>query len=309
MVRYVCSAPGKIILFGEHFVVHGSKAILCAIDKRVRVTAHSQRNNTISIKSNLLSAKLNPDVPYALMDRRTRPFYYIAQSLGVRNVVINIHSRLPSGAGLGSSSACCVATAGAVLPMSDTNRSVLDVSVNAERTIQPNSSGADCAVCAQGGMLEYVKGDTPKQLHASIPKDLKLVVSNSGIYHNTGEMVERVRRLALRRPEQFEALSKRADHLVLTAMNNMNDIQKLGQLATDNQLLLEKIGVSNNKIRQMIRIANRHSYGSKITGAGGGGCIMAISDDTNADDTLSALTDAGYDSFIARITKLGASSA
>ena len=53
---------------------------------------------------------------------------------------------------------------------------------------------------AQGGMLEYVKGDTPKQLHASIPKDLKLVVSNSGIYHNTGEMVERGQTLGTEAP-------------------------------------------------------------------------------------------------------------
>lgn len=306
MARQVCSAPGKIILFGEHFVVHGSKAILCAIDKRVRVTAQRQGRNTISIKSNMLSTKLHPNIPYRIVDKRTRPFYYIAQSLGITNVAINIHSDLPSGAGLGSSSACCVATAGAVLSLSDIKRSILDVSINAERTIQPNSSGADCAVCTHGGIVEYVKDTPPKQLRIPIPKDLKLIVADSGINHNTGEMVERVRHIAQKHPKEFSALSKKADSLVQMVTDSIDDIPKLGHLARSNQLLLERIGISNNALRQMIQIADRHSYGSKITGAGGGGCIVAISDETNAHSTLNALTDAGYNSFVAQITKTGA---
>lgn len=307
MARQVCSAPGKIILFGEHFVVHGSKAMLCAIDRRVKVTAQRQGSNTILIKSNMLSAKLRPNIPHMSVDRRTRPFYYIAQSLGITDVAISIHSDLPSGAGLGSSSACCVATAGAILPISGMNRSTLEISINAERTIQPNSSGADCAICTHGGIVEYVKGTPLRHIQTPIPKDLKLVVANSGTNHNTGEMVARVRHVYQKYPKEFALLSKKADNLVQMAMNSIDDIPKIGYLATNNQILLEKIGVSNNTLRQMIRIANRHSYGSKITGAGGGGCIVAISDETNARSTLAALTDAGYDSFIAQITKTGVS--
>lgn len=306
MTRQVCSAPGKIILFGEHFVVHGSRAVLCAIDKRVRVTAQRLERNTISIKSNMFSAKLRPNIPHMIVDKRTRPFYYVVQSLGITDAAISIYSDLPSGAGLGSSSACCVATAGAVLPLSGMNRSILDVSIDAERTIQPNSSGADCAVCTHGGVVEYAKGTTLKQLHTPIPKNLKLIVANSGINHNTGEMVARVRHVYQKYPKEFSELSKKADSLAQMAMNSINNIPKLGYLATNNQLLLERIGISNNTLRNMIRIADRHSYGSKITGAGGGGCIVAISDETNAHSTLAALENAGYDSFIAQITETGA---
>ncbi|MXX20231.1 MAG: mevalonate kinase [Cenarchaeum sp. SB0665_bin_23] len=307
MMRQVCSAPGKIILFGEHFVVYNSRAILCAIDKRVEVTAQRRRNNTISIKSNMLSASIRPSTPHMVVDKRTRPFYYIAQSLGMADVEINIRSSLPSGAGLGSSSACCVATAGAVLPLSGMNRSILDVSIEAERTIQPSSSGADCAVCTHGGLIEYAIGTPPRQLDTPIPSDLKLIVANSGVNHNTGEMVARVRHVYKKYPKKFTILSKKADSLTSLAMDSINDIPKLGYLAASNQLLLEKIGISNNTLRQMIRIADRHSYGSKITGSGGGGCIVAITDDTNAHSTLMALSDAGYDSFVARITRTGAS--
>lgn len=306
-MRHRCSAPGKIILFGEHFVVHDSRAVLCAIDRRVTAGAQKHPSAMISVNSEVLSARLPPNLPYAEVDRRARPFYYIARSLGATGMAINIHSDLPAGAGLGSSSACCVAAAGAIISLYNSRRTILDVSVRAERTVQPRSSGADCAVCAGGGMMVYRRRSAPKRCAEKLPENLRLVVSHSGITHSTVEMVEQVRRMACAEPRRFAGLARRADALVDSAVSSMNDIQELGRLATQNQALLEEIGVSNSVMRRMIRIADRHSYGSKITGAGGGGCIVAVSDDANAGDAISALKNAGYDSFAVKVTPTGAS--
>ena len=108
------SAPGKVILFGEHFVVYGIKAILCAIDKRVTVTAEKTNERKISIYSKIGELILEPGKSIAEINSPLKPFYYLAdkaiknQDVGLK---IEIKSEIPLGAGLGSSSACCVAGA------------------------------------------------------------------------------------------------------------------------------------------------------------------------------------------------------
>ena len=102
------SAPGKVILFGEHFVVYGVKAILCAINKRVTVTAEKIKEEKISIKSNIGDLELELNKPISEINSPLKPFYYLAnkmiqnQSTGIE---IKIESDIPLGAGLGSSSA------------------------------------------------------------------------------------------------------------------------------------------------------------------------------------------------------------
>ena len=111
------SAPGKIILFGEHFVVYGIKSILCAINKRITVIAEKITEEKIHIKSDIFDVTLEPNKPISEIDFRLRPFYYLAnkaiqnQNTGIK---IKIESEIPLGVGLGSSSACCVAGAAAI---------------------------------------------------------------------------------------------------------------------------------------------------------------------------------------------------
>ena len=74
---------------------------------------------------------------------------------------------------------------------------------------------------------------------------------------------------------------------------------------TENQGYLETIGVSNEKLRSMIDIANKTSYGSKITGAGGGGCIISLADEQNLDSTIRNLQENNYDCFSTKIDSKG----
>lgn len=301
------SAPGKVILFGEHFVVYGSPAILCAIDLRVTVKATPNSACAVSIRSILGSANVCLDMDPALVAPLLRPFHHVAAYRGC-GMHMEICSDIPIGAGLGSSSACCVAAAGAVLYdgircMPD---DILGLSLAAERSVYRKSSGADCAASVFGGAIEYTKDTGP--VRRDVRPGIRLVVADSKVPHSTAQMVMSVGKLASQKPEYFKSMILEAADISGRALDAIRsgDTSEVGHLASQNQHLLERIGVSSSRLRDMIRLADRHSYGSKITGAGGGGCIVAITDDANYDETMTALADQGYPTYGVCIDKDGA---
>jgi mevalonate kinase len=305
MESFGYAAPGKAILFGEHFVVYGARAVMCAIDRRVVAESCRRDGHTLSVMSTLESADLPLDAPTGSIPATLRPFHHIARSLGCGGATLRICSEVPAGAGLGSSSACCVAAAGSLAALSGMSVDIMDLAVAAERSSYPGSSGADCAACMRGGVLSYVKGAPSAGTHTDdVPSDLRLVIADSGIIHNTKEMVDLVGRGARTDPAGFTASMARANTISSEALEALaaGDIPGLGRLATENQALLETLGVSNGVLRHMVRVADRHSYGSKITGAGGGGCIVAMADPSNAAATVAALAAEGYNAFEAQIS-------
>ncbi|MCS5530395.1 MAG: mevalonate kinase, partial [Candidatus Nitrosopelagicus sp.] len=113
-MKSIASAPGKIILFGEHFVVHGTPAILAAINKRVTVTSAFTDNNIIKINSELGTLEVPISSSHEEVKNEFRPFVYLANKMidsnqNVNGLEITLDSDIPIGVGLGSSSACCVA--------------------------------------------------------------------------------------------------------------------------------------------------------------------------------------------------------
>lgn len=299
---FAYEAPGKAILFGEHFVVHGARAVVCSIDRRVVAESRVSGRRVLSVRSTLQSADMPLDAPAGSVPRVLRPFHHMAVSLNCGGALLNLRSNIPVGSGLGSSSACCVAAAGSLLALCEAPANMLDVAVAAERSVYPDSSGVDCAACMRGGAMSYVKGFPP--VTSAYPPDLRLVIADSGVAHSTPQMVTQVGMLAGADPAAFSALMAEADAVSAEALERMEcgDIRGLGHLATKNQALLERVGVSNDTLRRMVRVANGHSYGSKITGAGGGGCIVAFADASNAAKTVSALAGAGYHTFVAQIS-------
>jgi mevalonate kinase len=154
------SAPGKVILFGEHFVVYGVKAILCAINRRVTVTAEKIDGEKISIKSNMGDLVLEPNKPILEINSPLKPFYYLANKMlqsqnQTTGIEIIVESDIPIGVGLGSSSACCVAGAAAIsrLFVETPKEEILKLAIAAEKTIFQNTSGADCTVCTYGCII------------------------------------------------------------------------------------------------------------------------------------------------------------
>jgi len=196
-LKSIASAPAKIILFGEHFVVHGTKAILAAIDKRVTVTSAFTDNNIIRVNSELGTLDVPVSSPYEEVKSEFRPFVYLANEMitsnqNVNGLEITINSDIPIGVGLGSSSACCVAATASIsgLFKEVSSEENLKMSIKAEKTIFPDTSGADCTVCTYGGIIEYDKiNGSKKNTDAS---NLNLLITNSMIPHSTKRSVEKV---------------------------------------------------------------------------------------------------------------------
>ena len=307
-MKSIASAPAKIILFGEHFVVHGTKAILAAIDKRVTVTTTFTENKTIKINSELGTIEVPISSSHEEVKNEFRPFVYLANKIinsdqNVSGLEITIDSDIPIGVGLGSSSACCVAAVASICGLFKelSSEEILKMSIEAEKTIFPDTSGADCAVCTYGGMIE----------HPSIEKidntfDLNLLIANSMIPHNTKNSVEKVNKFKENDEERFSQLCNLETKLideVITAMKN-NDATTFGLKMSENQKYLEEIQVSNDTLRGMISSLKEISLGTKITGAGDGGCIIALVKNENM-DKVPALLPKDKECFSAKIDTKG----
>ena len=310
-MKSIASAPAKIILFGEHFVVHGTKAILAAIDKRVTVTSAFTDNNIIRVNSELGTLNVPVSSPYEEVKSEFRPFVYLANEMitsnqNVNGLEITINSDIPIGVGLGSSSACCVAATASIsgLFKEVSSEENLKMSIEAEKTIFPDTSGADCTVCTYGGIIEYDKiNGSKKNTDAS---NLNLLITNSMIPHSTKRSVERVSKFKEDDEERFSQLcaleTKLIDEVNIALKNK--DLITLGLKMSENQKYLEEIQVSNDTLRGMIGSLKEISLGAKITGAGDGGCVIALVKDENL-DKVPALLGKDKEYFSAKIDTNG----
>jgi len=310
-LKSIASAPGKIILFGEHFVVHGTKAILVAIDKRVTVTSTFTENKTLKINSQLGTLEVPISSSHEEAKSEFKPFIYLANKMinshqDVNGLEITINSDIPIGVGLGSSSACCVAATASISGLFKelSSEENLKMSIEAEKTIFPDTSGADCTVCTYGGIIEYDKiNGSEKNTDAS---NLNLLIVNSMIPHSTKRSVEKVSKFKESNEDRFSQLCVSETKLigeVNLALKN-KDLITLGLKMSENQKYLEEIQVSNDTLHDMISSLKEISLGAKITGAGDGGCIIALVKDENL-DKVPALLGKDKECFSAKIDTRG----
>ena len=284
----IAKAPGKIILFGEHFVVHGNRAILGAIDKYATVTSEKTNTENILISSSLGQASIQKDQDVDKVEKKFRPFFYIAKQVITKNnfdkgISIKIESDIPIGAGLGSSSACCVATAASILNLFDKSdeKEILELSIQAEKTIFTNSSGADCTVSVHGGIIEYQKKEGFSKI--DIENELNFLIIDSEQVHATDKVVEQVKKFKEENNNIFLELCSEEERLITKALDSMknNDLETIGKCMAQNQMYLEQIGVSNDTLLSITKEIEKITFGAKITGAGDGGCIIALTEKDN----------------------------
>jgi len=310
-LKSIASAPGKIILFGEHFVIHGTPAILAAIDKRVTVTSTFTENKILKINSQLGTLEVPISSSHEKAKSEFKPFIYLANKMinshqDVNGLEITINSDIPIGVGLGSSSACCVAATASISGLFKelSSEENLKMSIEAEKTIFPDTSGADCTVCTYGGIIEYDKiNGSEKNTDAS---NLNLLIANSMIPHSTKRSVEKVSKFKESNEDRFSQLCVSETKLigeVNLALKN-KDLITLGLKMSENQKYLEEIQVSNDTLHDMISSLKEISLGAKITGAGDGGCIIALVKDENL-DKVPALLGKDKECFSAKIDTRG----
>jgi mevalonate kinase len=285
------SAPAKVILFGEHFVVYKNPAIVAAINKRIQVHAQVNDNSLINIKSADNSLSVPTTSNEVLVKARDRSLSFLYPTLKcVKHVLsekdnlkvginLDIDSQVPYGEGLGSSAALCVATVGALYCLfSDRDRKqIYETAKIMEQNIHMNSSGVDCYVSTFGGIVNYEPDKGFSNIRTK--KNFTLLIGTTGLKHSTGEVVSQIKHFKEKNSTLFRDLSSKAQMICKRAMNSMlegNEVE-LGNLLTENHKLLNALGVSHPMIEKLIeRCLNNGAIGAKLTGAGRGGAVIAL---------------------------------
>jgi mevalonate kinase len=248
------SAPGKVFLFGEHAVVYGKPGIAMAIRPRVFVTVRRSKHPP-RVKSPYIESCFS--------------------ELGVKGSVY-INSQLPSSAGLGSSAAVTVATLSAIndeFGLNQTKEEIADLAHAIEKKVQGKASPTDTYVSSFGGMV-LIKGNQKRILP---PQNLQIVVGNSLVSHSTTRMVEMVATFKNKDPRIANPVLDAIEGVTMKAVHFLSNPKVLGNYMDINHALLEALGVSHPQLNRMV-MASRAAgaYGAKLTGAGGGGCMIAL---------------------------------
>jgi len=318
----VASAPAKIILFGEHFVVYGEPAIVLAIDKRAYATVDHSDDKHLHVRSanlNLRGCFEDGVFKVEQGDAREAKLKFepvkvavekvLAQSKNRVGLNIEINSTVPVGAGLGSSAAVVAAVTyavGSLLNVKMSKEDIFRITLEAERIVHGTPSGVDPAIATFGGAMLFQTdtGFKPFEVKTQIP----LVIGDTGVARSTKVQVDRVRTVTENYPQIVEQMQRAAREIVLRAMDafKRNDLKTLGDLMNFNQALLYGLGVSDESLEWLINAAKKAgALGAKLTGAGGGGCMIALANDEKLQEVLEAIMRAGGRPFMARKTDEG----
>ncbi|HSV42649.1 MAG TPA: mevalonate kinase [Methanomassiliicoccales archaeon] len=275
------SAPGKVILLGEHAVVFGYPAISMAVDLRLRLQVTPGAHFTLN--DHHLSAKSHAYICQALTDQ------WVGGPLAIRT-----DSDFPSGSGLGSSAAVSVSMLAALHELNHeqfNEANIAQGAFNIESVVQGRASPIDTSTSAHGhgimidrkpgeGLLWHIKRDTREWYihHCEVP-EMTLVVGFTGINAPTGPQVAKVKRYfdknTFAREVVAEIGSLTSDGLKCL---RQNDRVGLGRLMTRDHKMLAILGVSCKALDKLVQASMPYSYGAKLTGSGGGGSMIALTD-------------------------------
>ncbi|XP_057305189.1 mevalonate kinase-like isoform X2 [Hydractinia symbiolongicarpus] len=333
--KVTTSAPGKIILCGEHAVVYGKEAIACSLNLRttccIELLSNSQFEinvpgldlqkcwNITEIYQLYDTAKIDPTHPeihkeneafVKLLENEEKNLQKLSLHIilmlyicigssfkdktGLR---ITLTSQLPIGGGLGSSASFAVAVSSALLVLygvisskqdewSDSHYKLIsDWSYQAETIIHGTPSGIDNSVATYGHCVGFKAGHVDLLTNLSFMK-LDVLVVNTKIPRSTRELVGAVREKREKFPELFESIFNSIDCItrsfkeilleISRGSNNARIYKNLKDLISINGHLLEGIGVGHECISSVVTTCSKYGLGSKLTGAGGGGCVFAL---------------------------------
>lgn len=291
MRSIVVSAPGKLMLFGEHAVVEGFPCIVTAIDKRMKVTITPLSINQLQINASEVRLP-NYNKSFAKVGTGDIPREAIFIEMAIKNVLllvaekqkiftglhITTSSEFSSEFGFGSSSAvtvCTVAGIVSLLDLSFTKKEIFDICYRTILEIQGIGSGFDIAAAIYGKTLYFVMGG--KKIEELEIAEIPLLIGYSGVKADTVTLMKQVveKNSLHTRMMVYEQIG----HIVEKAKQSMlqGNWKQVGSLMKKNQQLLQILGVSTQKLNTMIHVAQKKgAYGAKVSGAGGGDCMISL---------------------------------
>ena len=277
---YRASAPGKFVILGEHAVVYGKPAIVVAVDLRMEIAVRGSRFNTINGER---------------IDFRRQPHLRYLTRNATGGLEFETSSQIPVGSGLGSSAALSAALALALSERDGRRMSeeeLVEEAYEAELFAQGIGSPMDASACVHGGgiavnlpesegrhLWTITRGDRSWSVSDVDVPDMTFVIGNTGIKAPTGPLVSKVKRFRDRSGFAADIID---DIEQATLQGNQaisrGDVEELGRLMTDDHKLLSILGVSSRELNKLVNASLPYSYGAKLTGAGGGGCMIALTD-------------------------------
>lgn len=294
-----CSiSPGKILLFGEHFVVKGRPALGLAISKYVRVCVEPGSWIIYSKQLGLINQGSKHRAIFDTLLEKINQEYTEVPPLN-----IYIDSELPIASGMGSSAAVAVATAHAILSYLNIQFSKEDVwriAHEAEKTVHYRPSGVDTILATYGGLLYYKQGSFHR-LNFRLPENTSFIIINSQVERHTGEVVKDVLNRYERLGSIGECIYTAGEKIVEKALEALErgDINTIGELMLVNHGLLWAMGASSEVCDKIVyELLKVGALGGKLSGAGRGGIIIGLIDNAKLELAREVLSERNYDFYI-----------
>lgn len=293
------SAPGKLMVMGEHAVVYGHPCIVTAVSERLQVSIEETNEGKITVDAP--QAKDTRFVDQAIIDGCS------AWNIKHKGLHIKTQSNFSHCYGFGSSSAVTVATFFALAELFDKHiakKALFDLAYKTILNIQGVGSGFDVAAATYGTTLLYTKGGgTLIPLGWNMNGDVSLVVGYSGTKADTPSIVKEVAKKREGQRIRVDKLFTGIAELVSQAKEagDKGDWESVGKFMNFNQEYLRDLGVSTEKLETMIRVSKKAgAYGAKLSGAGGGDCMIALVSKQQKLSVESAIT--SVDGEVVRVT-------
>jgi len=277
------SAPGSLMITGEHAVLHGAHALVGAINARVQVTLDPRRDRTVVIRSTLGTRQMPLDAPDL-----APPFQFVACAVAAfantcpSGFELDIRAGMTADTGLGSSAAVTVAVLTALHtfchhapPPSPTalHQQALDI----VRRIQGTASGADLAAAVRGGVLLYNQTPAVMRRYSQFPP---ITLVYAGYKTPTAEVIRQVEARRAQATDRFADLYARMDASSLEANRAFAaaDWRHLADALANGQRLMEELGVCDPTLTSIITCLRDQPgiSAAKISGSGLGDCVLGI---------------------------------
>jgi mevalonate kinase len=300
MTAISASAPGKVILFGEHAVVYGRAAVAVPVNQvqaKAVVSASPGKPSRIEAPGIGLESEVDAlpaEHPLALAVRGVQEKLNLDHLPAFR---LKITSTIPIASGLGSGAAVSVAIARAVSafvghPLSDSQVSALAFTV--DQTYHGTPSGIDNTVITYDSPVMYVRGQPFERLRVAEP--FTLVIGDTGVSVPTSGVVSDLRRRWVETPNRYEPLFNRIGAIAREARRliEVGRPEEMGPLMNSNHSLLCEIDVSSPELDRLVDVAQKAgALGAKMSGGGRGGNMIALVRADKAQSVAEALCEAG----------------
>lgn len=296
------SAPGKIILFGEHAVVYGRPAIAAPVGQ-VRATAEVVASSVGQHVLNLPDLDLVATTDDVLFEAVVQVEAYLSAQLPP--LEMTVRSAIPIASGMGSGAATAAALIRALLlhmGAEAAEQTVCDLTFAVEKLHHGTPSGIDNTVVAFEQPVFFVRAEPHNRIEPfHIKRPLQLLIGDTGVRSSTMVTVGDVRRLWEEDSAEYNTYFTQIAQITLaarTAIEN-GELVRLGQLMNENHAVLQKMTVSSAELDTLVAAALAGgALGAKLSGGGRGGNMIALVDGDSADKVHQSLLKAGAKSVL-----------